>query len=56
MDNQAMPGMYGTHHLVQRLITLEELAFTKGHVYPLLLVRLALTWACEAHTSYRGIT
>ena len=27
----------------------------KGHVYPLLLVRLALTWACEAHTSYRGV-
>ena len=27
----------------------------KGHVYPLLLVRLALTWACEAHSSYRGI-
>ena len=43
------------HHLVQRLITLEELACAKGHVYPLLLVRLALTWACEAHTSYRGI-
>ena len=32
-----------------------ELACAKGHVYPLLLVRLALTWACEAHTSYRGI-
>jgi len=31
------------------------LACAKGHVYPLLLVRLALTWACEAHTSYRGI-
>jgi hypothetical protein len=31
------------------------LASAKGHVYPLLLVRLALTWACEAHTSYRGI-
>jgi hypothetical protein len=42
-------------HLVQRLITLEELACAKGHVYPLLLVRLALTWVCEAHTSYRGI-
>ena len=27
----------------------------KGHVYPLLLVRLALTWACETRTSYRGI-
>jgi hypothetical protein len=27
----------------------------KGHVYPLLLVRLALTWVCEAHTSYRGV-
>jgi hypothetical protein len=31
------------------------LTCAKGHVYPLLLVRLALTWACEAHTSYRGI-
>ena len=31
------------------------MACAKGHVYPLLLVRLALTWACEAHTSYRGI-
>jgi hypothetical protein len=32
------------------------LACAKGHVYPLLLVRLALTWVCEAHTSFRGIT
>ena len=56
MDNQAMPRTApDAHHLVQRLITLEELACAKGHVYPLLLVRLALTWACEAHTSYRGI-
>ena len=56
MDNQAMPRTAAdAHHLVQRLITLEELACAKGHVYPLLLVRLALTWACEAHTSYRGI-
>jgi hypothetical protein len=31
------------------------LTSAKGHVYPLLFVRLALTWACEAHTSYRGI-
>jgi hypothetical protein len=31
------------------------LACAKGHVYPLLLVRLALTWVCEAHTSYRGV-
>jgi hypothetical protein len=31
------------------------LTCAKGHVYPLLLVRLALTWVCEAHTSYRGI-
>jgi len=37
----------------QRLITPEELSC--AIVYPLLLVRLALTWACEAHTSYRGI-
>jgi hypothetical protein len=37
------------------VITPEELTSAKGHVYPLLLVRLALTWACEAHTSYRGI-
>jgi hypothetical protein len=43
------------HHLVQRLITPEELTSPKGHVYPLLLIRLALTWACEAQTSYRGI-
>jgi hypothetical protein len=42
-------------HLVQRLITPDEMTCAKGHVYPLLLVRLALTWACEAHTSYRGI-
>ena len=38
------------------MITPEELTSAKGHVYPLLLVRLALTWACNAHTSYRGIT
>ncbi len=31
------------------------MACAKGHVYPLLLVRLALTWVCEAHTSYRGV-
>jgi hypothetical protein len=31
------------------------LSCPKGHVYPLLLVRLALTWACQARTSYRGI-
>lgn len=37
------------------MITLEELTRAKGHVYPLLLVRLALTWVCQAHTSYRGI-
>ena len=41
--------------LVQRLITPDELTSAKGHVYPLLLVRLALTWACNAQTSYRGI-
>lgn len=27
----------------------------KGHLYPLLLVRLSLTWVCAAHTSYRGV-
>ena len=27
----------------------------KGHVYPLQLVRLALTWVCEALSSYRGV-
>lgn len=37
------------------MITPEELTSAKGHVYPLLLVRLALTWACDAHSSYRGI-
>lgn len=37
------------------MITPDELTSAKGHVYPLLLVRLALTWACTAHTSYRGI-
>jgi hypothetical protein len=31
------------------------LSCAKGHVYPLLLVRLALTWVCEAHSSYRGV-
>jgi len=38
-----------------RLITAEDLSCATGHVYPLLLVRLALTWVCEAHTSYRGV-
>jgi hypothetical protein len=37
------------------VLTPEELTSAKGHVYPLLLVRLALTWACDAHSSYRGI-
>ncbi len=41
--------------LAGRLITPEELSCAKGHVYPLLLVRLALTWVCEAHSSYRGV-
>ena len=27
----------------------------KGHIYPLLLVRLSLTWVCTAHSSYRGV-
>jgi hypothetical protein len=31
------------------------LSCAKGHVYPLLLVRLALSWICEAHASYRGV-
>jgi hypothetical protein len=31
------------------------LSCARGHVYPLLLVRLALTWVCEAHSSYRGV-
>jgi hypothetical protein len=35
-------------------VTAAELACAKGHVYPLLLVRLALTWVTEAHTSYRA--
>jgi hypothetical protein len=26
----------------------------KGHFYPLFLVRLALTWVCDAHSSYRA--
>ena len=26
----------------------------KGHFYPLFLVRLALTWVCEGHSSYRA--
>jgi hypothetical protein len=43
------------HPLAQSLITLDELTCAKGHVYPLLLIRLALTWACETRTSYRGI-
>jgi hypothetical protein len=37
-------------------ITADELASAKGHVYPLLLVRLALTWVYDAHTSYRAAT
>ena len=41
--------------LAGRLIKPEELSCARGHVYPLLLVRLALTWVCEAHSSYRGV-
>jgi hypothetical protein len=41
--------------VAQRLITPNELLCPKGHVYPLLLVRLALTWVCQAQTSYRGV-
>jgi hypothetical protein len=36
-------------------ITAADLVSAKGHVYPLLLVRLALNWVCDAHTSYRGV-
>lgn len=35
-------------------ITADELVAAKGHVYPLFLVRLALTWVCDGHTSYRA--
>jgi hypothetical protein len=31
------------------------LSCAKGHIYPLLLVRLSLTWVCAAHSSYRGV-
>src|SRR4051812_28413211 len=41
--------------LAGRLITPEELSRAKGHLYPLLLVRLSLTWVCAAHASYRGV-
>ena len=52
-DGQAVRTL--TPSPCRRLITPEELTCAKGHVYPLLLVRLALTWACEARTSYRGV-
>src|SRR5829696_2142418 len=35
-------------------ITAEDLLSAKGHFYPLFLVRLALTWVCDAHSSYRA--
>jgi hypothetical protein len=35
-------------------ISTDDLVAAKGHVYPLLLVRLALTWVCDAHSSYRA--
>jgi hypothetical protein len=35
-------------------ITALDLVSAKGHVYPLLLVRLALTWVKDAHSSYRA--
>jgi hypothetical protein len=35
-------------------ITAEDLRSAKGHIYPLFLVRLALTWVCDAHSSYRA--
>jgi hypothetical protein len=35
-------------------ITADDLASARGHIYPLLLVRLALTWVCDAHSSYRA--
>jgi hypothetical protein len=37
-----------------RRITADELLAAKGHVYPLFLVRMALDWVCDAHTSYRA--
>lgn len=43
------------HLLAQRLITPEDLSRAKGHLYPLLLIRLALNWVTDAHTSYRGV-
>jgi hypothetical protein len=53
-DAQSVNDTPDTPLLAGRLITTEELSCAKGHVYPLLLVRLALTWVCEAHSSYRG--
>jgi hypothetical protein len=35
-------------------ITADDLVSANGHVYPLLLVRLALTWVKDAHSSYRA--
>jgi hypothetical protein len=35
-------------------ITADELVAAKGHLYPLFLVRLALTWVSDGHTSYRA--
>ena len=54
-DAQSVNDTPDTPLLAGRLITTEELSCAKGHVYPLLLVRLALTWVCEAHSSYRGV-
>ena len=57
MDNQAMPRTHGRPSPCPATdYPWKSWPAAKGHVYPLLLVRLALTWACEAcHTSYRGI-
>lgn len=35
-------------------ISPEDFTKAKGHVYPLLLVRLALTWVCDGHVPYRA--
>ena len=56
MDNQAMPRTgAGRPSPCPATDYPGRVGLREGHVYPLLLVRLALTWACEAHTSYRGI-
>ena len=47
MDNQAMPRTRRTPITLSSDSSLPgRVGLHKGHVYPLLLVRLALTWAC----------